>query len=296
MQALAPAKVNLTLNVMGRREDGYHMLQSLVTFTDIGDEITMVKSKDMIFDVSGPFAGDFSKSEIRADNQSANLVIKAIHLLQNHFNIYQNFSIKMVKNLPLSSGIGGGTSDAACAVRMALKSYNVKMTDSLMQKLTQHIGADFPVCYHCKPAMIYGIGDVIQPLEDLPVMHMVLVNPLKPCPTANVFQSRGNVLSNAQPLQNNLKTNDALTSYIKSCGNDLTDAAVRIVPEIKDVLRELRDIPDCEYAEMSGSGATCFGLFGSMELATHGCALLREHYPDWWVQCGQILPPCYAAD
>lgn len=283
MKIVAQAKINLTLRITGQRDDGYHLLQSLVAFTDFGDDIEIERSDQMRFDIAGPFADAFDKADREISKHSGNLMIKAFHVVAEHFDIVQTYHIKLTKNLPLASGIGGGTSDAASMVKLILNDHHQDMSDALMVQLTRVIGADFPVCFYAGPCVMEGIGEKITLLGAFPKMPIMLINPGISCPSKDVFMNRKGLFYEPSEFQESYNQ-DTLLSMLKENENDLYHSAAALYPVIKTVKECLES--DAEYVGMSGSGATCFGLFKNNENAQKRAKEIRQKYPHWWVETG----------
>ncbi|MGQ0527202.1 MAG: 4-(cytidine 5'-diphospho)-2-C-methyl-D-erythritol kinase [Alphaproteobacteria bacterium] len=267
--ALAPAKINLSLHVKGRLENDYHALESLVAFADIGDHIEVSENSGLDLDFKGPHENSFPGS----DKNEGNLVIRAARALAQNAGIEPRAHIILTKNLPLASGIGGGSSDAAATIKLLLKLWNISPTENFIMPLLEKLGADVPICYYGRPARITGAGEKFEPVTLPENTPLLLVNPGKPCPTPNVFRNFS-----------------ALGTQAGENQNDLLEAALKIVPEIKDVLKALKTQNGLTSAGMSGSGATCFGLFEKQNDAEMAAAVLQKQYPSWWVKDGLLNP------
>ena len=271
----APAKINLSLKVLGRRDDGYHLLDSLVAFADIGDTLFLQKADSTVLTVSGPFgitAGD------------DNLVKRAHAAMEAHIGHALPCHMELQKNLPIASGLGGGSADAAAALRGLAQLYNL---DAPLVDLAASLGADVPVCLDSAPAIMRGIGHDIERLNGLPFFDIVLVNPRQSVETAAVF----GVLSldgtvEATPLPN-INQPAALLDFLKMQGNDLQATACQIVPDIAACLAALDDC-GFAYSAMSGSGTSCFGLCapGSGRAMAARYRTLREKD---WVVAGRLI-------
>ncbi|MGV6840068.1 MAG: 4-(cytidine 5'-diphospho)-2-C-methyl-D-erythritol kinase [Planktomarina sp.] len=260
----APAKVNLTLHVTGQRADGYHLLDSLVVFADIGDHVTVSSSDTLSLTVEGPMAKG-------VPTDTSNLVLKAAQFLA-----VDQAQITLQKNLPSASGIGGGSSDAAAALRMLLPYANVQHIGDVAT-----LGADVPVCMKPTPQRMSGVGDILHKGPNLPPMPAVLVNPGVHNPTPEVFKALTNKTNAPMPATlPNCKTVTDVTAFLKTCRNDLLEPAVSLAPSIADVLQAIR-ATGAEYVQMSGSGATCFGIYKDDGAAQRAAAMLDA--PGWWV-------------
>jgi 4-diphosphocytidyl-2-C-methyl-D-erythritol kinase len=265
---IARAKVNLALHVLGRRADGYHELDSIVAFADFGDRLTLRVSGKTRLTVTGPFARDVPMG---ADN----LVLRAHHLLSEPFNL-PPVAFSLEKNLPVASGIGGGSADAAAALRGLLRLVGKSVASTLINDIALKLGADVPVCLNGKAVRMQGVGETLTPLANALSGAIVLVNPLVPCGTAAVFKTLG--LANGQSFCSALDPADP--SHWR---NDLTDAAVAVVPEIDQVLRVMKSVSELKTVRMSGSGATCFGLTSDTASAASVAVQLQRQHPNWWV-------------
>lgn len=260
-EAFAPAKVNLSLHVTGQRDDGYHLLDSLVVFADIGDRLSFTEATQMSIDVTGPFAKG-------VPTDARNLIWQAAEIAGWCGHIH------LVKNLPHGAGIGSGSSDAAALLRCFGGA-----------KEAARLGADVPVCLSPMPQRMSGIGDVLEPLRRLPPLEIVLVNPGVIVPTASVFgilEKKDNPPMPAQLPE--VYGADDFCQWLSAQRNDLQQAALQIAPQIDTALAAL---DTALVARMSGSGATCFGLYH--QGAKQAAAQIRAAYPDWWVAAGKLL-------
>jgi 4-diphosphocytidyl-2-C-methyl-D-erythritol kinase len=269
----ACAKINLALHVLGRRQDGYHELDSIVAFADFGDELKIRRADKLELTCNGPFADNVPAGE-------GNIILKAWHVL-NAIKHIPPVQIYLEKNLPVASGIGGGSADAAAFLRAMLRLTQQSLNDNEIASLAKSLGADVPVCFHQKPARMQGIGEIISTLTiELP-HAIVLVNPLRPCSTADVFKNLA--------LANGQTCNDAIDlQNPHTWRNDLSAAALLAQPIIADVLRALSAEPSFSAVRMSGSGATCFGLCKSMAEANNAWARLSVKNPDWWIKAAEL--------
>ncbi len=275
----APAKINLTLHVGARRADGYHELESLVAFADIGDELQVTAGEGLSLAVEGPFA-DALKGD--ADN----LVLKAARALAAYAGIAPNAHITLVKNLPVASGIGGGSADAAAALRALIKLWNVVIDDAALAKLALSLGADVPACLLGGALTMEGIGERLTPLPDFPVLDAVLVNPGVTVSTAEVFRRldyRSGIAHRPAPRDWNL-----LLGYLEQNKNDLEEPACQIAPIIREAIDAICRDPLSLLVRMSGSGATCFGIYGDAASANTAARTIAKAYPDWWVRAVKI--------
>lgn len=287
----APAKINLYLHVTGRLDNGYHTLDSLVVFADIGDRVEIEPAPDFEFRVRGPFAGGFGPKEMDASPHSSNLIVQAAWALARAAQKVPNIRATLTKNLPLASGLGGGSADAAAILWGLLEWWGLSSQAHYLPGLMSRLGADVPVCLPCKPARIRGIGDVLDPVPPMPEIPVVLVHPGKPCPTATVFSHFTGSFKEPQPMPENMENFGELISFLKKQGNDLYEPARQSVPEIDNVLNALNARKGCALARLSGSGATCFGLFETEAAAQAAAKAIAAENPDWWVKAGWINRP-----
>lgn len=270
---LAPAKINLALHVTGRREDGYHLIETLAVFTRFGDRVTVASSERDEFRVIGPY-----RDGVPLD--SGNLVLKARDAFRTAFQGGTSLSIILEKNLPPSSGVGGGSSDAAAALRALMRHHDADISQERLLQIALPLGADLPMCLAARPLVARGIGEKIEILPDFPSLPMVLVNPGVAVSTPAVFRAllkRDNAPLPSQPPRDP----EQLFAWLKQTRNDLEAPACSLAPMISDLLRALEDA-GAWFARMSGSGATCFGLFGTMDEAQNGARQIRERHPRWF--------------
>lgn len=267
IKVFAPAKVNLTLHVTGQRKDGYHLLDSLVMFADVGDRITVMPAEASRLEVTGPRAAGVPTG-------NTNLVVRAAALFDIPVHII------LSKHLPASAGIGGGSSDAA-ATLLALSDLT---GDTRLPSGATELGADVRVCLMRQAARMRGIGEDVIPCPGLPPLYAVLANPGVEVPTPAVFNALQNKVNPPMPkrLPQGLNTH-ALIGWLSEQRNDLQAPAIAAAPVISDVLNALSSLPDVQLARMSGSGATCFALFETEKAAQDAARLLAGQQPDWWV-------------
>jgi 4-diphosphocytidyl-2-C-methyl-D-erythritol kinase len=282
LSAFAPAKINLYLHVVGRRDDGYHLLDSLVVFPDVGDRLTVEPASGLALSITGPFVGGLAA-------ETNNLVQKAAQALAAHAGIEPTGRLMLEKHLPVSSGIGGGSADAAAALRLLCRFWGISPADDAMHDIARRLGADVPVCLASRPAVMSGIGEHLVAAPPLPDIGLVLVNPGVAVSTPSVFRSRSGAFSAIAPLPANGWNNAmALAETLHGTANDLQAAATVLAPPISQALTALTELPGCLLARMSGSGATCFGLFATPDKAGRAVGLLARS--GWWVWGGGLLP------
>jgi 4-diphosphocytidyl-2-C-methyl-D-erythritol kinase len=273
----APAKVNLTLRVIGRRADGYHEIESLVAFADVGDALTFSPGGALALRVAGPTAA-------AAGQIADNLVLKAARALAERVERLKLGGFALSKRLPVAAGLGGGSADAAAALRLLARANGLAADDPRLMHAARATGADVPVCLDPRPRFMRGIGDVLSDPLDLPRLFAVLLNPGVAVATKEVFAALA-VPTSGQTAPAAICTGTAaLLDEIARGRNDLEGAAIELEPAIADALAVLRNLTGCRLARMSGSGATCFGLFDSLDAARGASRRLRIGYPDWWVR------------
>ncbi len=282
----SPAKINLFLHVTGRLRNDYHTLDSLVSFADIGDTITIAPADRFEFHVSGPFAEYFSEQEKSPYSDSENLVVKAARMAAQATSKPLNVSITLTKNLPLAAGIGGGSANAASTLWGLLEYWGIdKNADYLLPLMTQ-LGADVPVCFKSSPTIMQGIGDVLKPAPDMPEIPVLLINPLISCSTKDIFLRRSGGYSRDAVLPSSFPSVFDLVETLKLQKNDLYEAALDGIPDIENVIQALSMQDNCLLARMSGSGASCFGIFETIEEAEKAKAAIQDENPDWWIEDG----------
>ena len=274
----APAKINLHLHVVGRRDDGYHLLDSLVVFAGVGDWLRVSAADSLTLTVTGPFSAGL-------DAESDNLVLRAAQALAAQAGVKARGSLVLEKNLPISSGIGGGSADAAAALRLLSRFWGIALAGDQLNRLAQDLGADVPVCVASRAALMSGIGEVLAPAPPLPPLGLILVNPGVAISTPAVFRTRAGAFSAAARFPaDGWPDARAVVDSLLATGNDLQPPARSLAPAIDDVLGALSASPGCLLARMSGSGATCFGVFATPAAATAAAATIGRD--GWWVWGG----------
>jgi 4-diphosphocytidyl-2-C-methyl-D-erythritol kinase len=272
LRETAPAKVNLNLRVVGRRTDGYHDLESLVAFADLADVLTLEKGGETTLSVGGPFAKDCGAPD-------GNLVLKAARALGLPAGRFT-----LDKHIPVAAGLGGGSADAAAALRLIARANGLAPDDPRLSDAALACGADVPVCLQSRARIMSGLGDRLSQPLPLPKLHAVLANTGVALPTADVFASfRGDEPSN-HPVDNVPFERSALLAWLSVRGNCLTRAAVSRVPAINDVFDAMNALPGCRLARMTGSGATCFGLFDDASSAGDAAVRLSKSHENWWIR------------
>ncbi|GAB2204719.1 4-(cytidine 5'-diphospho)-2-C-methyl-D-erythritol kinase [Roseibium sp. ROS1] len=280
---LARAKVNLALHITGQQPDGYHLLDSLVVFPQIGDRLAIEAAGELDLQVEGPFARDLTGPV------EDNLILKAVRSFAEKAGIdVPQVRLTLTKRLPVASGIGGGSSDAATTLRLLEDFTGTYLAEEDLHALALTLGADVPVCLFPEPQIMRGIGGDLSAGPDLPPCGIVLVNPRVGVSTPEVFKSmeqRDNAPMDLMPEK--FETLASLVAYLASCRNDLQDPAKGLCPEIGQVLSELEADARVDLARMSGSGATCFGLC-ELNAAMDVERALRSSHPDWWIASGPL--------
>jgi len=282
VRLFAPAKVNLTLRVTGQRADGYHLLDSLVVFAGVGDTLLFAPADTLTLTTRGPFAESLA-------GETDNIILRAARALQAASETRLGAQITLTKTLPVSSGIGGGSADAAATLHGLNRLWDAGLSAGELAALGLTLGADVPVCLAGRPVRMQGVGEVLDPLPPLPQAWLALVNPGLRVSTPAVFKARRGPFSPSLSLPLAFDNLDALTALLAGQGNDLTSAAVSLAPAIAEALSLLAACPGCKVARMSGSGATCFGLFADPQDAANAATVLGNARPSWWAHAGQIL-------
>jgi 4-diphosphocytidyl-2-C-methyl-D-erythritol kinase len=273
----APAKINLTLRVLGRRADGYHDIESLAAFAGVGDALTFTPGGDLALTVGGPTAA-------AAGDVADNLVLTAAHALAERVAGLRLGRFTLSKRLPVAAGLGGGSADAAAALRLLARANGLAPDDPRLMQVARATGADVPVCLDPRARLMRGIGDILSDPLDLPRLFALLVNPGVAVATADVFAALAAPPAGQSGPAALPEGGAALLAEIAGGRNDLEAPAIELEPAIADALAVLRKLPGCRLARMSGSGATCFGLFDSSRAASAAARTLRVAYPTWWVR------------
>jgi 4-diphosphocytidyl-2-C-methyl-D-erythritol kinase len=278
----APAKLNLYLHVVGRRADGYHLLDSLVAFAAPADEVIAEPAPALSLTVRGPYAAALG------DAPRDNLVWRAAERLAAQVERPAAAALTLVKNLPVASGIGGGSSDAAATLKALAALWRLDPGATDLAALGETLGADVPVCLAARAAWLGGIGESVEPTPPLPPVTALLVNPGIALSTPAVFKARQGAYS--APARFAMPADAAaLAALLAARRNDLTPAAVALVPAVGNMLDRLAALEGVLLARMSGSGATCFALFAAPEAAAAAEARLRAERPGWWVAAGRLF-------
>jgi 4-diphosphocytidyl-2-C-methyl-D-erythritol kinase len=279
----APAKLNLCLRITGRRPDGYHELDSCVVFTEWADRLTIVPDDRLTLELTGPFAPALAE-------QSDNLVLRAARRLAADAGRIPGGRLILDKRIPVSAGLGGGSADAAAALRGLNRVWDLGLSTSELLAIALELGADVPVCLLGRSAHMQGIGERLEPLE-LPALDLVLANPRRAVSTASAFAGLGPIGAMHRSDGPPPTSRSDLLDWLRECPNDLEAPARRLVPMIDRVLEALGQQPGCRLARMTGSGATCFGVFDDPGTAARAAAAVRRAHPEWWVVSTASRPP-----
>lgn len=283
IEEFAPAKINLFLHVGDKRADGYHPLESLVVFVDAGDNLIFADADSLSLTIDGPFGEGLA-------GEGDNLVLRAARALAARAGVAKGAAITLTKNLPVASGIGGGSADAAAALRGLARLWKLHIGLDAMLEIAATLGSDVPVCVASRSSFMEGRGEIVTAVEGVPPAAMVLVNPGVAVPTPAVFRA----VKERSGLGGTLPSSfgaDALARYLRTTKNDLEAPAKEIAPVIREVLGELARMPGILLARMSGSGATCFGLFEDGVSSDMAAIALAHSHPGWWVKAARAMTP-----
>ncbi len=283
LSARARAKINLYLHVTGRRDDGYHDLNSMVVFGDfIADDIVVTKSNIFSMDVMGPFAPHISSTPIEH-----NLLYKSVKAIEDFAHRSLPCHITLTKNIPIGAGLGGGSSDAAMTIKLLEDLYDIPIPPKEKNDILQSLGADVPVCYHQKPLCFSGVGDVLSPAPPIPDFYILLIWPNVYGNTATVFQQYKGAFSKPVTTPSSFSTFCEFIDFLKTTNNDLDKPAQELYPDIKSVLSFLQNQDGCSIARMTGSGSCVFGIFEDEQSCKDAHQNAQIHH-DWWTSCGMI--------
>ncbi|GAB4129194.1 MAG: 4-(cytidine 5'-diphospho)-2-C-methyl-D-erythritol kinase [Rhodothalassiaceae bacterium] len=287
----APAKINLFLHVTGRRDDGYHLLDSIFLYTGLHDRLTVAPASDLALDVGGAFADGLA-----AEPPSRNLILRAAQALRDATGTREGAHMRLEKAIPLAAGLGGGSADAAAALRLLARLWGVPSDkggrEELLSRLALALGADIPPCIDSRPARIGGIGERVVPLDEpMPAWGLLLVNPGIPMPTPSVFAAlRKADPPFTEPLPARIPWQD--TAWLAArTRNDLEPFAIRLAPALGRLLDRIGALEGCLLARMSGSGATCFALFETVAAAERAARTCRAEMPHCWSWAGGFHVP-----
>ena len=283
----APAKLNLYLHVIGRREDGYHELDSLVAFASVGDQLRVERAPELSLEIDGLFSSEL-------DTEDGNIVWRAAEAVRASAEISDGARITLTKSLPVASGIGGGSADAAAAVEEAAVSalvrlWGLRSGSNDLSRLAFSLGSDVPVCLFGRCAYMRGIGQRITPGPALPSIYLVLVNPGIAVSTPDVFAACEEPYSKISPELDETDDVGDFVDQLARRGNDLWMPAINTAPIISNVIDVLEAAEDCLLARMSGSGPTCYGLFETRDQANRAAEDITENFPTWWVKSANLI-------
>jgi len=290
LHEFAPAKVNLSLQIQGRRKDGYHELVSLVVFATVGDQLSARKtSSGLNLEVVGANAQALRDEVQHLDD---NILIQAARALQREVGADHGADLSLEKNLPVAAGIGGGSADAAAALRLLCSLWDLTIAPKQLAKIALRLGADVPVCLAGHATVMSGVGEVLSSKVSLPNLPCVLINPRVSVPTGKVFAKlNAPLLAQEDPIicPTDFGSLDSLCRWLESHPNDLEKPAREIEPIISDVLTLLSHVGAPRLTRMSGSGATCFGLYETQKNADQAAAAMKAQQPNWWIESCQLL-------
>ena len=276
----SPAKINLYLEIVGRATNGYHLLDSLMVPIDIFDVITLEKSDQLQLEIKGENAA------VLQVNWKKNIIIKAINLLAEKFYLTPNIKITLEKNIPIAAGLGGGSSNAATIILMLNEFYDLHLSKAELLDLGLKLGADVPFFINGKVAFVSGIGEVLKLVKfNCDNLFLLIVNPKKPLSTQEVFL---NFAADFRPQNNQIKNNQIISTIKNRC-NDLQIPAIRIVPEIAIILQEIYQQKNCLVTRMSGSGASCFGVFENIEDLELAYINMQKTFPNFYIRRAKCL-------
>lgn len=282
---LAPAKINLDLLITGRRKDGFHLLDSVVVFVGYGDELTAKAADGLSMDIEGPFAN-------KLNNDPENLVLKAARKLCEFAGVKPDIKFQLTKNLPVSSGIGGGSSNAAAALKLTMELLNLDVDDVDLRKLALSLGADVPVCLQSNTSHMTGIGENIKQIDLCGGQPILLVNPGVSVSTPDIFKSFKNMalpFTSRKPVDFNQINWTLMLEHLKASKNDLQKPASVINASVSEVIEKLKNLEGLIFSRMSGSGATCFALFESDDLCKKAAKSLSNQHETWWIKATNII-------
>jgi 4-diphosphocytidyl-2-C-methyl-D-erythritol kinase len=275
---LAPAKINFHLHITGRRDDGYHTLDSLVAFTNFYDEISITKNIDY----------HLKTNTVLDCKTEDNLVTRATYMLANQFSVKPDICIDLKKSIPAGSGLGGGSADAAATLNALNHFWKLDAPEPLLQKFASELGSDISACLGDKPIIMRDTGNSLHPAPTFPTLYGILVTPQTPCPTPLVYkayQESGHKFSQNVVFPNAFDTAHSLCDFLNNqTQNDLTDAAIAVNHDVKKVLDELRNLKDGLLTRLSGSGSSCYTIFENKESALKYTQLMQNARPEWMVR------------
>lgn len=279
----APAKLNLYLHILGRRPDGYHLLESLVVFTSLVDQLMVEEAADLSLRVEGEFATQVGSLE-------KNLVLRAARALQAHTATTRGAAITLHKQIPVGAGLGGGSADAAATLRALNQLWQLGLNDAALQRIALPLGADVPMCLAARPSIARGIGEQLEPVTHLAPLHALLVYPHAALLSAEVYAHYRHQTARPTPALPDTPDAAAWLAALAPTRNDLQSPAITLRPEVAEVLLALETVhPSSDYVRMTGSGACCFALYANAAEASRAATSLAAQYPDWWVRAVDVI-------
>ncbi len=282
MREFAPAKLNLYLHILGKDQRGYHLLDSLVAFADVGDELRARAAPAFALSIEGPFAAGLESGE-------DNLITRAAHRLAIAAGRTPAVALTLRKALPVASGIGGGSADAAATLRLLCRMWGLDPAGETVREVARSLGSDVPVCVASRPCFMGGTGERLDGCPSLPPAFIVLANPGVACPTKEVFAARAGPFAPEGRFDIAPRDASELAGILERRGNGLAAAAIGVRPEISTVLAALEATRDCLLVRMLGSGATCLALYAAAAQARDAAETVRKAHGGWWVKAGKLL-------
>jgi 4-diphosphocytidyl-2-C-methyl-D-erythritol kinase len=268
LKVTAPAKINLNLNIIGQRNDGYHLLDSVMGFTEWGDKITITPDNEFTLTAVGPYSNIFTGALLSTDRGAPNLIVQAVHLMADKAGKNPNINVRVAKYIPAGAGLGGGSSDAATVMLALNKMWGMNLPPEELRIMGLELGAELPVCLHRRPARVTGIGEELADIT-VPALHLVITWPEQGLLTKLVFDEFDKAPKFSNDLNDQTIPEDErrFVEWMKNVGNDLTDAATILCPDIKKILSNLWECDGCLLSRMTGSGGACYGVFESKQAA-----------------------------
>jgi 4-diphosphocytidyl-2-C-methyl-D-erythritol kinase len=281
----APAKINLSLHITGKRDDEYHLLESLVVFSHFGDELTVSEDDRIHLEI----VGNFSQSLLK-ENEADNLAMRAAFALRHYARIQKGAHIALHKRIPVGAGLGGGSADAAATLRALRRLWKIDCGDDILQQIAATLGSDVPVCVGSETSWMCGVGEKLSSCHLGFAPGIVLVNPRISLPTKDVFAAYMADYSHPGAMPSHIYDMQALMGYMMASHNALQQPAITIQPVIAEILASIASSPSCRISRMSGSGATCFGLYDNEAMAIEAANHIRKEHSGWWVMASHIAP------
>jgi 4-diphosphocytidyl-2-C-methyl-D-erythritol kinase len=281
MKIPAPAKLNLFLHICGRRADGFHLLDSLYVFTEFGDHVSLRPATNFDLQLSGEFSNAVASGE-------ENIALKAARKLARYANYDSGVSMHLEKNIPVGAGLGGGSADAGAALRGVRDLWNCPVSDSELQELALSLGSDIPACVMSRACQVRGVGEWLIPVFITPEVWVLLVNPRIELLTAQVYRNYTGAFRKEISLPERINSFDELIALLTPVTNDLQEPAISMVPDIAKVITAIESTEGCRISRMSGSGATCFGLYESKDALMTAAREVEEAHPKWWCKATKL--------